>query len=307
MYVDSARARKATPVLITPMVRNAWPEYNTHDNTDGSRKNQQAGNFPLAMQQVAKEKGVPSIDLTQRSIDFFNWAGDDATRYRYFREVRRGASLPSGCSGIDDGTHFQPDGAKAMAGLIYAGLKSLRRVRMDIRDAGKGTVVATSNGVKDKANQNVLQLVNDFRDGDGWYESDFNPTVKIEARPKPGYVFTGWSGDISGTANPAILRMDRNYSIVANFASINTAILGPGARAFYPEYDARKQVLRVRSGMAGRLRVGILTPDGRRVRSASASSAGEPLEIRLDDATPGSYLFRCEIGGIAAMGRLYLE
>ena len=32
-----------------------------------------------------------------------------------------------------------------------------------------------------------------------------------------GYEFTGWSGDLSGSANPATLTMDGNKSVTANF------------------------------------------------------------------------------------------
>ena len=221
MYVDSVRSRGATPILITPMVRNAWPEYNTHDNSDGSKTNQQVGNFSLAMQQVAKEKGIASVDLTQRSIDLFNSVGDDATKYQHFRKVRSGTTLPSGCTSIDDGTHFQPNGAREMARMIYNGLKSLRKIDVTISDTKMGTVVGYSNGVKNKANTQAIQLTNDFRNGTGWYENDFNPTVKIEAKPNTGYAFLGWSGDVSGSTNPLAVKMDRSYQITATFADIN--------------------------------------------------------------------------------------
>lgn len=42
--------------------------------------------------------------------------------------------------------------------------------------------------------------------------------VTLTANPNPGYIFTGWSGDASGNANPLPVAMDSNKSITANFA-----------------------------------------------------------------------------------------
>jgi len=44
-----------------------------------------------------------------------------------------------------------------------------------------------------------------------------NNIVTLTAAPATGYVFTGWSGGLSGTENPATLRVGGNYSIVAHF------------------------------------------------------------------------------------------
>ena len=57
---------------------------------------------------------------------------------------------------------------------------------------------------------------------------DNGTTVTVEAVPAFGYAFKDWSGDLSGTANPAILIIDCDKSITANFspdwALIGTAI-----------------------------------------------------------------------------------
>jgi uncharacterized repeat protein (TIGR02543 family) len=298
LYVDSVRSKGATPILVTPMVRNAWPEYDTHDNSDSSKTNQQIGNFPLAMQQVAKEKGVPCVDLTQRSIDDFNALGNDATKYTMFRQVRSGTTLPTGCASISDGTHFQPGGAKEMARQIYLGLRSVRKVAVTISDTSLGTVVGTSNGVKDKANKTWLVLTNDFRNGAGWYENDHNPTVKIQAKPKTGYVFAGWSGDTTGTTNPLTLPMTRNYKITATFSKtsgvVDRSAPGGGVR-----YDAATRMLQVRLASPGPARVEIRTVDGRgpSVVLESSICATGSLDLPLNPAHPGVYLVRLEQEG----------
>jgi|GEM_PF-579776 len=44
-------------------------------------------------------------------------------------------------------------------------------------------------------------------------------SVSLEAVPATGYAFVGWSGDLSGSSNPATLVMDGNKSVTAIFAS----------------------------------------------------------------------------------------
>jgi hypothetical protein len=44
-------------------------------------------------------------------------------------------------------------------------------------------------------------------------------TVTLTAVPNSGYSFTGWSGALTGSANPATLVMDANKSVGASFAS----------------------------------------------------------------------------------------
>lgn len=42
-------------------------------------------------------------------------------------------------------------------------------------------------------------------------------TVAFTARPAPGWEFTGWSGSVTGTANPLAITMDDNKSVLATF------------------------------------------------------------------------------------------
>jgi uncharacterized repeat protein (TIGR02543 family) len=44
--------------------------------------------------------------------------------------------------------------------------------------------------------------------------------VTLTVTPKTGYTFNGWSGDLTGSANPATITMDRNKSVTANFKAI---------------------------------------------------------------------------------------
>jgi PKD repeat protein len=49
-----------------------------------------------------------------------------------------------------------------------------------------------------------------------WY--DPGTVVTLTAIPNAGYIFSNWSGDLSGTDNPATLTMDEPKSVTANFA-----------------------------------------------------------------------------------------
>jgi uncharacterized repeat protein (TIGR02543 family) len=46
--------------------------------------------------------------------------------------------------------------------------------------------------------------------------------VTLTAIPATGYTFTGWSGDLAGTANPATITMDTDKTITATFTSLTT-------------------------------------------------------------------------------------
>ncbi len=50
------------------------------------------------------------------------------------------------------------------------------------------------------------------------YSLESGSSITVEAVPTLGYVFDSWSGDLSGTTNPAILMIDCNKSITANFS-----------------------------------------------------------------------------------------
>jgi beta-lactamase superfamily II metal-dependent hydrolase len=51
----------------------------------------------------------------------------------------------------------------------------------------------------------------------GAYTYDEGTTVNIQATASTGYRFGSWSGDVSGSANPASVTMDRDKTVTANF------------------------------------------------------------------------------------------
>ena len=98
-YIDDARAIGAQPVLVTPVARRTF---------QAGRAVTTLTPYADAMQQVAKEKGVPLVDLHGRSFAIFAERGDAATAY----------FSPS----AGDRSHFSRRGAIEIAGLVAASL-----------------------------------------------------------------------------------------------------------------------------------------------------------------------------------------
>ena len=65
------------------------------------------------------------------------------------------------------------------------------------------------------------------------YYIDENTVVTLTAVPGPGWVFSEWDEDLSGTANPATITMDYNHDVLATFTqveyilTVNKAVTAP--------------------------------------------------------------------------------
>jgi uncharacterized repeat protein (TIGR02543 family) len=53
--------------------------------------------------------------------------------------------------------------------------------------------------------------------------------LTLTATPAAGYTFAGWSGGVTGTANPETITMDGNKAVTATFAAVPTYTLTPTA------------------------------------------------------------------------------
>lgn len=118
MYVKETRAKGALPILITPVTRN----YPWKDGKLGSAH----GEYPQAVKDVAKELNTPLIDLTSISAAFFTTKGNEFVSKHYFMNLDS-AKYEAYPKGQKDNTHFQPEGAKAVAQLVYNELKNINR------------------------------------------------------------------------------------------------------------------------------------------------------------------------------------
>jgi len=104
-YVEGARARRAEPVLITPVERRRFAEDGTAKPTHGA--------YPAAMRALASEEGVTLLDMQALSLARWQRLGPDGT-LPYFNWLEPGES-PNYPDGKQDNTHFRPDGAVDVA------------------------------------------------------------------------------------------------------------------------------------------------------------------------------------------------
>jgi lysophospholipase L1-like esterase len=113
VYIDGALARGVQPVLISPMHRRFFDEEGRIRNTHGD--------YITAMEQLARVKQVPYIDLAARSKELFERLGEEATK-RIFMwiEPNRYTAWPGG---TEDNTHFCEEGALAIAALVADGMR----------------------------------------------------------------------------------------------------------------------------------------------------------------------------------------
>lgn len=114
--VADVRERGATPILLSLTVRNIWKD---------GRVERGSGQFGPWSYQVAKEAGIPFIDVTDFVADSFDAAG----------EVVVSAMYPQ------DHTHFNAEGAGRHAAAVVALLKGLRPDRVADLLSEKGEAV----------------------------------------------------------------------------------------------------------------------------------------------------------------------
>ncbi|PQO28619.1 pectate lyase [Bremerella cremea] len=107
-YVDDARMIGADPILVTPMVRRTFDAEGKIAETQLDM-NKRLGSYAQAMRTVAKQKGVPLIDLYAASKELAEKLGPEASARM---SPKKG-----------DRTHFNKEGARAMAVLVLEPLR----------------------------------------------------------------------------------------------------------------------------------------------------------------------------------------
>ena len=112
-FIGEVRAKKANPVLLTPVMRRRFDKdgkfYDTH------------GEYPDIVRAVAKEYKVPLIDMHRKSEKLLVGLGEEKSK-NLFMILQKGES-PNYPDGLDDNTHFKPEGAEAMAKLAVEGIR----------------------------------------------------------------------------------------------------------------------------------------------------------------------------------------
>ncbi len=107
LYCRAALDKGALPVLVTPVSRRAY---------SGTFLLYSHAAYPYAAKLVARELGIPCLDLEMASRRLFLSLGMEETA-RLFVHIEPGEN-PDYPNGHDDCTHFNAQGARAMAGLV---------------------------------------------------------------------------------------------------------------------------------------------------------------------------------------------
>ncbi len=122
IYIEAARFKGATPILVTSM-------YRRHFDADGKLKPNVHSGYPEAMKELGARLGVGVIDLCEASRELIESLGDAESK-KYFMHIKPGeyGHYPKG---LEDDTHLRHEGAIIMAGLAAKGLGAFTEVRSE--------------------------------------------------------------------------------------------------------------------------------------------------------------------------------
>lgn len=115
-FVKETRAKKANIVLLTPVMRRRFDKdgkfYDTH------------GKYPDIVRAVAKEYKVSLIDMHRKSEKLLVALGAEESKKLFL--ILKEKESPNYPKGLDDNTHFKPEGAEAMAKLAVEGIRETK-------------------------------------------------------------------------------------------------------------------------------------------------------------------------------------
>jgi lysophospholipase L1-like esterase len=113
-FVAEVQAKKATPVLLTPVMRRKFNKEGNFVDTHGE--------YPDLTRKVAKDLKVPLIDLHRASEKVLKDLGVENSRLLFLHlNPNENANYPNG---IEDNTHFSPNGAEEMTRLAIEAIKN---------------------------------------------------------------------------------------------------------------------------------------------------------------------------------------
>ncbi len=112
-YITEARAHQSTSILVTPMNRRDF-------DADGKIV-QTLGEYPEAMREVAKQKGLALIDLNALSKTLFEALGLEGTLHAFVHYPAN--TFPDQPAALADNTHFTSYGAYELARVIVQSMK----------------------------------------------------------------------------------------------------------------------------------------------------------------------------------------
>lgn len=119
-FIDETRAKKAIPVLLTPVARRKFK--------DGIQQETHAEYSPL-VRETAKVKSVAFIDLDVKSTELLQKYGEEKS-ILLFLQLEAGEH-PNYPEGKNDNTHFNELGARVIAQLV---LSEIKKSKLELAD-----------------------------------------------------------------------------------------------------------------------------------------------------------------------------
>jgi lysophospholipase L1-like esterase len=113
-FVKETRAKKAIPILLTPVSRRKFKDgkaIETHEV------------YSTLVLQLAKELNTPFIDLDKKSLELYQKMGEETSKL-LFLQLEPGEH-PNYPEGKVDNTHFSELGARKIAQIVLAELRTL--------------------------------------------------------------------------------------------------------------------------------------------------------------------------------------
>lgn len=114
-FIKESRDKKAIPVLLTPVARRKFDKegkvVETHEE------------YSRLAREVAAEAKVPLIDLDEKSKELYQQFGEENSRL-LFLQLKPGEH-PNYPDGKEDNTHFSELGARKIAQIVLAEMRSL--------------------------------------------------------------------------------------------------------------------------------------------------------------------------------------
>lgn len=119
-FVDETRAKKAIPVLLTPVMRRRFDEngkfYDVH------------GVYPDLVRRAAKDKNTELLDMHKLTKELLIDLGEEASKSLFM--IADSAVWENYPNGINDNTHFNVKGALEIASLA---IDEIKKGKLDIR------------------------------------------------------------------------------------------------------------------------------------------------------------------------------
>lgn len=107
-FVEETQAKKAYPILITPVTRRSFDSSGHLIDTHA--------HYAALVRQVAREEKVPLIDLDAKSMALLKTFGPRRSRYLY--DYVAAGENPHFPEGHEDNTHFSELGARKIAEIV---------------------------------------------------------------------------------------------------------------------------------------------------------------------------------------------